>query len=147
MTSSTQRGHIYLFFEFHTEKSLTRVVTNSSGSELVWGPTSERLGHGAPSVTHISPASWGPVSHAEALAHEEKLTGSSRKPEAQGCASQVQLQTPPDGAVRRVRVPGLPSPLIPPRGRKLLTHVHSWQIQSQCTAVQLSSAFSHVRLF
>ncbi|KAI4567616.1 hypothetical protein MJT46_008829 [Ovis ammon polii x Ovis aries] len=37
----------------------------------------------------------------EALAHEEKLTGSSRKPEAQGCTSQVQLQTPPDGAVRR----------------------------------------------
>ena len=56
MTSSTQRGHIHLFFEFHTEKSLTRVVTNSSGSELVWGPTSERLGHGTLSVSHISHA-------------------------------------------------------------------------------------------
>ena len=56
MTSSTQRRHIYLFFEFHTEKSFTRVVTNSSESELVWGLTSEHLGHGTLSVSHISHA-------------------------------------------------------------------------------------------
>ena len=54
MTSSTQRRHIYLFFEFHTEKSLTRVGTNPSESELVWGLTSEHLGHGTLSVSHIS---------------------------------------------------------------------------------------------
>ena len=45
MSSSIQEGHIFLF-KFHTEKSLTRVVTDSSGSQWVWELTSESLGHG-----------------------------------------------------------------------------------------------------
>lgn len=117
MSSSIQRGHIFLF-KFHTEKSLTRVVTDSSGSQWVWEPTSESLGHGKLSVPHISlPASSGdPSVMLEALAHKEELTGPSHKPEAQGCTSQVQLQILPDGTIRRIRMPGFPSPLIPPRG-------------------------------